>query len=73
MPGGTLLAALGVVSFSFSFPATAWALEGVGLRAVTAVRACITVTQHASTPRSRQADPLIFGGERASNPSRVIA
>lgn len=27
---GTLLAALGVVSFSFSFPATVWALDGFG-------------------------------------------
>lgn len=35
---GTLLAALGVVSFSFSFPATAWALEGFGPWTATGVR-----------------------------------
>jgi drug/metabolite transporter (DMT)-like permease len=35
---GTLLAALGVVSFSFSFPATVWALDGVGPWTATGVR-----------------------------------
>lgn len=30
LANGTLLAALGVVAFSFSFPATAWALDGFG-------------------------------------------
>ncbi|MEC4017045.1 EamA family transporter, partial [Streptomyces sp. H27-D2] len=28
--GGTALAALGVAAFSLTFPATAWALEGMG-------------------------------------------
>lgn len=35
---GTLLAALGVVSFSLSFPATRWALEGFGVWSAAAVR-----------------------------------
>ncbi|UNO42751.1 DMT family transporter [Streptomyces sp. MST-110588] len=36
--GGTVLAALGVVSFSLSFPATVWALEGFGPWTATGVR-----------------------------------
>ncbi|NVK81277.1 DMT family transporter [Streptomyces morookaense] len=36
--GGTLLAALGVVAFSLTFPATAWALEGLGPWSVTTCR-----------------------------------
>ncbi|WP_078854507.1 DMT family transporter [Streptomyces sp. NRRL F-5135] len=35
---GTPLAALGVVCFSFSFPATVWALDGLGPWTVTGVR-----------------------------------
>ncbi|MFD8212286.1 DMT family transporter [Streptomyces sp. NPDC059697] len=35
---GTLLAGLGVVSFSFSFPATVWALDGFGPWSATGVR-----------------------------------
>ncbi|MET8679732.1 DMT family transporter [Streptomyces sp. NPDC004647] len=35
---GTLLAALGVGAFSLTFPATAWALEGLGPWTVTTVR-----------------------------------
>ena len=35
---GTLLAGLGVVSFSFSFPATVWALDGFGPWTSTGVR-----------------------------------
>ncbi|TQN31662.1 drug/metabolite transporter (DMT)-like permease [Haloactinospora alba] len=35
---GTVLAALGVVSFSFSFPATVWALDGFGPWTATGVR-----------------------------------
>jgi drug/metabolite transporter (DMT)-like permease len=35
---GTLLAVLGVMSFSFSFPATAWALTGFGPWAATGLR-----------------------------------
>lgn len=35
---GVLLAALGVVSFSFSFPATVWALDGFGPWTATGVR-----------------------------------
>jgi drug/metabolite transporter (DMT)-like permease len=35
---GTMLATLGVVSFSFSFPATAWALEGFGSWTTTGAR-----------------------------------
>jgi drug/metabolite transporter (DMT)-like permease len=35
---GTALAALGVLSFSFSFPATAWALEGFGPWTATGMR-----------------------------------
>ncbi|BAJ31919.1 MULTISPECIES: DMT family transporter [Kitasatospora] len=36
--GGTAQAALGVLAFSFSFPATAWALEGFGPWTVTGLR-----------------------------------
>ncbi|MGW4692486.1 DMT family transporter [Kitasatospora cineracea] len=36
--GGTAQAALGVFAFSFSFPATAWALEGFGPWTVTGLR-----------------------------------
>ncbi|MCD9143359.1 DMT family transporter [Streptomyces albireticuli] len=36
--GGTLLAALGVAAFSLTFPATAWALEGLGPWSVTTCR-----------------------------------
>ncbi len=35
---GTLLAALGVAAFSLTFPATSWALEGLGPWSVTACR-----------------------------------
>lgn len=35
---GTLFASLGVLSFSFSFPATAWALEGFGPWSATGLR-----------------------------------
>ncbi len=35
---GTLLATLGVVAFSFSFPATVWALDGFGAWTVTGLR-----------------------------------
>ncbi|MFI6578751.1 DMT family transporter [Nocardiopsis sp. NPDC050513] len=38
---GTTLAALGVLSFSFSLPATAWALDGFGPWTVTAVRCAL--------------------------------
>ncbi|MFJ6217421.1 DMT family transporter [Streptomyces sp. NPDC092296] len=36
--GGVLLAALGVVAFSLSFPATRWALEGFGVWSISGVR-----------------------------------
>lgn len=36
--GGTLLAALAVAAFSLTFPATAWALEGLGPWSVTTAR-----------------------------------
>ncbi|MFD7588486.1 DMT family transporter [Kitasatospora sp. NPDC059811] len=38
---GTALAALGVASFSFSFPATAWALEGFGPWTATGLRGAL--------------------------------
>ncbi|MBQ0984265.1 DUF1918 domain-containing protein [Streptomyces sp. F63] len=38
---GTALAALGVAAFSFTFPATLWALEGMGPWTVTAARALL--------------------------------
>ncbi|MGW1074792.1 DMT family transporter [Streptomyces sp. NPDC002537] len=38
LTGGTLLAALGVAAFSLTFPATAWALEGLGPWSVTTCR-----------------------------------
>lgn len=38
LQNGTLLAALGVVCFSFSFPATVWALDGFGPWSATGVR-----------------------------------
>ncbi|NBM15516.1 DMT family transporter [Streptomyces sp. GC420] len=36
--GGTVLAALGVIAFSLTFPATVWGLEGFGPWSLTAVR-----------------------------------
>ncbi len=36
--GGTILALLGVLTFSFSFPATVWALDGFGPWSATGVR-----------------------------------
>lgn len=41
LSGGTALAALGVLTFSFSFPATAWALQGFGAWSVAGVRGSI--------------------------------
>ncbi|MGC4856681.1 DMT family transporter [Micromonospora sp. DT4] len=38
LSSGTVLAALGVLSFSFSFPATQWALDGFGPWSATGVR-----------------------------------
>ncbi|MEH0543234.1 DMT family transporter [Streptomyces sp. B21-105] len=38
---GTLLAALGVVAFSLTFPATAWGLEGFGAWSLVAVRSVL--------------------------------
>ena len=38
---GTLLAALGVVAFSLTFPATAWGLEGFGPWSLVAVRSAL--------------------------------
>ncbi|KOU06369.1 membrane protein [Streptomyces sp. NRRL F-5755] len=38
---GTLLAALGVASFSLTFPATAWALEGMGAWTVVTLRSVL--------------------------------
>lgn len=40
-PGGTLFAALGVLSFSLSFPGTVWALDGFGPWSATGVRGVI--------------------------------
>lgn len=41
-PGfGTLQAALGVVAFSLTFPATAWGLEGFGPWSLVAVRSVL--------------------------------
>ncbi|WP_406461699.1 DMT family transporter [Streptomyces sp. NBC_01622] len=37
-PAGTVLAALGVIAFSLTFPATAWGLEGFGPWSLVAVR-----------------------------------
>ncbi|WP_156721560.1 DMT family transporter [Streptomyces apocyni] len=39
--GGTLLAALGVIAFSLTFPATAWGLEGFGPWSLVAVRSAL--------------------------------
>ncbi|RAJ41764.1 drug/metabolite transporter (DMT)-like permease [Kitasatospora sp. SolWspMP-SS2h] len=59
--GGTAQAALGVFAFSFSFPATAWALEGFGPWTVTGLRgilagllagACLLATGARVPPRS---------------------
>ncbi|MFJ1751702.1 DMT family transporter [Kitasatospora sp. NPDC088134] len=58
---GSAQAALGVLSFSFSFPATAWALEGFGPWTVTGLRgvlaaliagACLLATGARVPPRS---------------------
>jgi drug/metabolite transporter (DMT)-like permease len=64
---GTLLAALAVVAFSFSFPATAWALEGFGPWTATGVRgflagllatACLVATR-APVPERRHWPALL--------------
>ncbi|HZF89214.1 DMT family transporter [Streptomyces sp.] len=41
VPAGTLQAALGVVAFSLTFPATAWGLEGFGPWSLVAVRSVL--------------------------------
>jgi drug/metabolite transporter (DMT)-like permease len=41
LTGGTVLALLAVVSFSFSFPATAWALDGFGAWSAAGVRGAL--------------------------------
>ncbi|MET7680798.1 DMT family transporter [Streptomyces sp. NPDC005423] len=41
VPAGTVLAALGVVAFSLTFPATAWGLEGFGPWSLVAVRSVL--------------------------------
>lgn len=64
---GTLLAALGVLSFSFSFPATVWALDGfgpwsaTGLRGVAAaaVAGCALLGRHAPLPRRPEWPALV--------------
>ncbi|MBK6018911.1 DMT family transporter [Streptomyces sp. MBT53] len=38
VPAGTVLAALGVIAFSLTFPATAWGLEGFGAWSLVSVR-----------------------------------
>ena len=61
---GTLLAALGVLSFSFSFPATEWALEGLGPWSVTGVRGALAAVLALAAllltraPRPRRADRM---------------
>lgn len=45
---GTVLAALGVASFSLTFPATAWALEGLGPWSTVAVRTVLAALIAAS-------------------------
>ncbi|MEV6484724.1 DMT family transporter [Streptomyces sp. NPDC051576] len=40
-PAGTVLAALGVIAFSLTFPATAWGLEGFGPWSLVAVRSVL--------------------------------
>jgi drug/metabolite transporter (DMT)-like permease len=56
---GTLLAALGVLAFSFTFPATLWSLEGFGPWSSTALRcalaglaAGVLLTAERRTPRA---------------------
>ncbi|MGF1430393.1 DMT family transporter [Kitasatospora sp. LaBMicrA B282] len=62
LPSGTLLAALGVLGFSFSFPATAWALDGfgpwsaAGVRGVLAALIALPVLLATRAPRPARAD-----------------
>jgi drug/metabolite transporter (DMT)-like permease len=59
---GTLLAALGVLSFSFSFPATEWALDGFGPWTATGIRGALAAVIAfaalllARAPRPQRAD-----------------
>ncbi|WP_308294413.1 DMT family transporter [Streptomyces sp. XM4193] len=46
---GTALAATGVIAFSLTFPATAWALEGLGAWSATALRMALAGLLAAST------------------------
>ncbi|MFK0292472.1 DMT family transporter [Streptomyces sp. NPDC090442] len=60
--GGTLYAALGVVSFSFSFPGTVWALDGfgpwsaIGVRGVLAALIALTALRLTRAPLPKRAD-----------------
>jgi len=69
--GGTLLAAIGVLSFSFSFPATVWALGGLGPWSVTGVRcalaallaaACLVVARAPLPARADRPALLVVAG-----------
>ena len=59
---GTFLAALGVLSFSFSFPATEWALDGFGPWSATGIRGALAAVIALSAlvlaraPRPRRGD-----------------
>lgn len=62
LPSGTLLAALGVLGFSLTFPATVWALAGfgpwsvTGLRGTSAAALALTALSAARAPRPARAD-----------------
>jgi drug/metabolite transporter (DMT)-like permease len=72
LASGTVLAALGVLSFSFTFPATTWALSGfgawsvVGLRGTLAALIAVTALLGARAPlptrRDRPALAVVAGG-----------
>lgn len=54
---GTLLAALGVVAFSLTFPGTAWALEGLGPWSVTTCRMVLAALVAGGALVARRAAP----------------
>ncbi|WP_421109119.1 DMT family transporter [Streptomyces sp. NEAU-S77] len=54
---GTLLAALGVVAFSLTFPGTAWALEGLGPWSVTTCRMLLAALVAGGALAARRAAP----------------
>lgn len=83
---GTLLAALGVAAFSFSFPGTVWALDGfgpwsaTGVRGVLAAAIAVAALLWTRAPLPARTDRIALavvaggcGSERSSSGTRAWA